>query len=56
MGPEGLNSEGGREEGEREVRCTFSVQEGKSDAKGKWKGSSGFWEKHSALRNAEERS
>lgn len=43
MGPEGLNSEGGRgEEGEGEVRCTFSEQEGKSDAIGKRKGSSGF--------------
>lgn len=43
MGPEGLNSGRGRsKEGEREDRCTFSVQEGKSDDKGKWKGSFGF--------------
>ena len=41
MSPEGVNLERGREE-ERQSRSNFSVKEGKSDDKGKWKGSFGF--------------
>lgn len=53
MSPEGINSERGREE-ERQGRSNSSVKEGKSDDKGKWKGSFGFYKKHSAVRNAKE--
>lgn len=55
MSPEGQNSERGRETHTQrggENRCTSSVREGKSDDKGKWKGSFGFLKKHSAVRNA----
>ena len=41
MSPEGINSERGREE-ERQGRSNSSVKEGKSDDKGKRKGSFGF--------------
>ena len=41
ISPEGINSERGGEE-ERQGRSNSSVKEGKSDDKGKWKGSFGL--------------